>query len=148
MQKKSHSSCSWDKFPIDAGSDPPAVDWLYRDLIHSQLEMSVVEALEDERGGPNKSYITTTEVVLLSQEIPDQFAMLMHALTESLQFNQRSVPGRSHRSNRAAASTGLSCASEGEQHSSKIIVTTRTTTATGRTFYKSHSNQINTAITV
>jgi len=72
------------------------------------------------------------EVLVLSQLIPDQFAVLMHAFDESLQFDHRSVPGRSQRSLSAAASTGLSSASESEHHADKIIVTARTTTATTR----------------
>jgi len=73
------------------------------------------------------------EVLVLSQVIPDQFAVLMHAFAESLQFDHRSaVPGRSQRSLSAAASTGLSSASEIEHHCEKIIVKARTTTATAR----------------
>jgi len=72
------------------------------------------------------------EVLVASQVIPIQFAVLMHALAESLQFVHRSVPGRSHSSLSAAASTGLSSALESEHLCGKIIVTTRTTTATAR----------------
>ena len=90
------------------------------------MEMSDVKGQEDD--GANQTYILRIVVLLASQVIPDQLAVLMHAFAESLQFAHRSVPGRSQRSNSAAASTGLSCASESEHHCDIIIVTRMTTT--------------------
>ena len=61
----------------------------------------------------NQSSMLVIETLPESQKIPGQLAVLMHAFLESLQFGHRSVPGRSQRSNSAAASTALSSASEG-----------------------------------
>jgi len=85
-------------------------------------------------------------VLLASQVIPGQLAVLMHALAESLQFVHKSVPGRSQRSNSAAASTVLSCALESDHHWAIIIIKTTTTTATRLTYeIIRYSRQLNNA---
>jgi len=116
------------KLPIDAGIDPPPPA-AFGFLIHRKL----INVLDVRDGVNIQSYMAMMEVLVGLQVIPVQFAALVHALAESLQFVQRSVPGRSQRSNSAAASAGLSSASEGEHHSNMIIVTTRTNMATRRT---------------
>ena len=126
LRRKSHS-LRRGIFAIVSGSDPPAEPREDRDLRH-QLVISCDGSGRFRRSNP--SYMFKMEVLLALQVIPVQFALLMHALAESLQFAHRSVPGRSQRSNIAAASTALSCAWEGDI----TTIMTRTTTATRWTF--------------
>ena len=125
LNRKAYNNVSWAIFPIETGRGPPAAPWQQRPLIHSQHAMSQMQVQFVLR----KSYMFTTKVLVASQVIPVQLAVLMHALSESLQFGQRSVPGRSQRSNSAAASAGLSFPSENE-HLCEVIITIVTTKAT------------------